>query len=174
MSRPTTEKVLGLVDSWQSSTFLHHAICKMSVTDLTYFSEDEQREIQAELDAGFKDIEEKSVISLSTYGSFFKQQGLIHHSCRYAVTAQKGFETMLVVDNIPVVDVSKKQRLIERLRQTFAKVGAPVEEESIDMPWNVTTGTNKGYVTFIPIFLSLLTLSFNQLCLSNVSRRQGS
>lgn len=62
---------------------------------------------------------------------------------------------MLVVDNIPVVDVSKKQRLLERLKQTFAKVGAPVEEESIDMPWDVTSGTNKGYVMFITIFFSI-------------------
>lgn len=46
----------------------------MSVTDLTYFSEDEQREIQAELDSGFKDIEEKSVISPSTYSNFLKQR----------------------------------------------------------------------------------------------------
>ncbi|KIR33179.1 eukaryotic translation initiation factor 3 subunit B [Cryptococcus deuterogattii 99/473] len=95
----------------------------MSVTDLDYFSKDEQREIEAELDTGFKVIEEK-----------------------YAVTAQKGFETMLVVDNIPVVDDSKKQRLLERLRQTFAKVGAPIEVESIDMPWNAATGTNKGFI----------------------------
>lgn len=64
---------------------------------------------------------------------------------RYAVAAQKGFETMLVVDNIPAVDDSKKQRLLERLRQTFAKVGAPIEVESIDMPWNAATGTNKRY-----------------------------
>ncbi|OXC62994.1 eukaryotic translation initiation factor 3 subunit B [Cryptococcus neoformans] len=95
----------------------------MSAADLGYFSEDEQREIEAELDIGFKDIEEK-----------------------YAVTAQKGFETMLVVDNIPIVDDSKKQRLLERLKQTFAKVGAPIEEESIEMPWNAAAGTNKGFV----------------------------
>lgn len=36
----------------------------MSAADLDYFSEDEQREIEAELDTGFKDIEEKCVISI--------------------------------------------------------------------------------------------------------------
>lgn len=92
------------------------------------------------------------MISRSTRSNLNRE--LIPYLCRYAVTAQKGFETMLVVDNIPIVDVSKKQRLLERLRQTFAKVGAPVEEESIDMPWNGTAGTNKGYVVLIPVFLS--------------------
>lgn len=79
---------------------------------------------------------------------------------RYAVAAQKGFETMLVVDNIPVVDDSKKQRLLERLRQTFAKVGAPIEVESIDMPWNAANGTNKGYRIVNSYFVIAVDFSF--------------
>lgn len=55
----TIEKVLSLTDSSQSSASRHHIIGKMSLADLSYFSEDEQREIQAELDTAFKAIEEK-------------------------------------------------------------------------------------------------------------------
>lgn len=77
------------------------------------------------------------------------------------MTAQKGFETMLVVDNIPIVDDSKKQRLLERLKQTFAKVGAPIEEESIDMPWNAAAGTNKGYRIINSCFVISVDFSFS-------------
>ncbi|OCF37588.1 eukaryotic translation initiation factor 3 subunit B [Kwoniella heveanensis CBS 569] len=87
------------------------------------FTEEEQLDLQAELEEGYAEIEEK-----------------------YAVDTQQGLENVLVVDNIPVVDEGKKQKLVDRLRQLFAKAGAPIEEESVNMPWDKEAGTNKGFI----------------------------
>jgi translation initiation factor 3 subunit B len=76
--------------------------------DLSAFSEEDQRDIEAELQEGYAEIEEK-----------------------YAVDTQQGFENVLVVDNVPLVNESKKDKLIERLRQTFAKAGAPIDEDRV-------------------------------------------
>jgi translation initiation factor 3 subunit B len=65
---------------------------------------------------------------------------------RYAVDTQKGFENVIVIDNIPIVDESKRQRLVERLRQVFDKAGAGIDEERISMPWDDAAATNKGLV----------------------------
>jgi translation initiation factor 3 subunit B len=63
---------------------------------------------------------------------------------RYAVDAQDGFENVVVLDNIPIVDEGKRQKLIERLRQAFDKAGAGLSEENIQMPWDDQAATNKG------------------------------
>ncbi len=57
---------------------------------------------------------------------------------------QQGFENVLVMDNVPVVDENKKQRLVDRLRQVFEKAGAAIEEDRINMPWDDKAGMNKG------------------------------
>jgi translation initiation factor 3 subunit B len=62
------------------------------------------------------------------------------------VDAQAGVENVLVVDNLPIVDESKRQRLVERLRQVFEKAGAGIDEDRLSMPWDNEKGTNKGYV----------------------------
>lgn len=63
---------------------------------------------------------------------------------RYAVDTQSGFENVLVLDNVPIVDESKKARLVDRLRQVFEKAGAPIDENKISMPWDDKAATNKG------------------------------
>jgi translation initiation factor 3 subunit B len=55
-------------------------------------------------------------------------------------------ENVVVVDNIPIVDEGKRQRLVDRLRSLFEKAGAPIEEDKINMPWDDAAGTNKGWV----------------------------
>lgn len=87
------------------------------------YDEEEELDLQAELEEGFAEIEQK-----------------------YAVDTQKGFENVLVVDNIPIVDESKKQRLIDRLRQVFEKVGAAIDADRISMPWDDAAATNKGFI----------------------------
>ena len=63
---------------------------------------------------------------------------------RYAVDAQQGVENVVVVDNIPIIDEGKRQRLVDRLRALFDKAGAGVDEDRISMPWDDAAGTNKG------------------------------
>ncbi|TYJ52427.1 eukaryotic translation initiation factor 3 subunit B [Cryptococcus floricola] len=95
----------------------------MSAQDLADFSDEEQLEIQQELQAAFNEIEEQ-----------------------YAVSTQKGFETVLVVDGIPVVDDSKRERLMDRLISTFKKAGAEIGADNVNMPWDKVAGTNKGFL----------------------------
>ncbi|KAL7421607.1 Translation initiation factor 3 subunit b [Cryptotrichosporon argae] len=91
--------------------------------DLSEFTEEERLDIEEELNEGFARIEEQ-----------------------YAVDTQSGFENVLVLDNVPIVDESKRARLIERLRQAFAKAGAAIDEERVSMPWDDAAGTNKGFL----------------------------
>lgn len=94
-----------------------------SYDEHTELTEEEQADFEAELEEAYADIENK-----------------------YAVDTQKGFENVIVVDNIPIVDESKRQRLVERLRQVFDKAGAGIDEDRIAMPWDDAAATNKGYV----------------------------
>ena len=50
----------------------------------------------------------------------------------------------MVIDNVPIVDEAKKQRLVDRLRSVFEKSGAAIDEDRIGIPWDEEKGTNKG------------------------------
>jgi translation initiation factor 3 subunit B len=65
---------------------------------------------------------------------------------RFAPDTQEGFENVLVLDNVPIVDEGKRDKLVARLRSEFNKAGAPIDEENISMPWDDQAGTNKGSV----------------------------
>jgi translation initiation factor 3 subunit B len=60
------------------------------------------------------------------------------------VDAQQGVENVVVVDNVPIVDEGKREKLVARLRALFEKAGAAIDEDRIDMPWDDAAGTNKG------------------------------
>jgi translation initiation factor 3 subunit B len=85
------------------------------------FSEEEEQDFYAELDEGYAKIEDE-----------------------FAVDTQSGFENVLVLDNVPIVDEGKRAKLVTRLRSDFNKAGAPIDEENIQMPWDDEAGTNKG------------------------------
>jgi translation initiation factor 3 subunit B len=104
----------------------------------TELSEEEQADFEAELQEAYADIEAK-----------------------YAVDTQKGFENVVVVDNIPIVDESKRQRLVERLRQIFEKAGAGIDEDRIAMPWDDAAGTNKGYASMLLLCKAVLIVDFS-------------
>lgn len=66
------------------------------------------------------------------------------------------FDNVLVVDNVPLVNTDRRQKLLDRLRQLFAKAGAPLKGElregegedrgydDMDMPWDDENDSNKG------------------------------
>lgn len=72
--------------------------------------------------------------------------------CRYQLEALSGLDNILVVDNVPLVNADRRQKLLDRLRQAFAKAGAPLsgkqrEDESyedMEMPWDKEADSNKG------------------------------
>lgn len=90
-------------------------------------------------------------------------------SRRYAVSPLDGFDNVLVVDNVPIVDASKKQKLFDRLRSTFAKAGAPlsgnVAEDGtysdMEMPWDNEKGESKGYAA---IHVDMRSVRAHPLC----------
>ncbi|GMK57630.1 hypothetical protein CspeluHIS016_0404640 [Cutaneotrichosporon spelunceum] len=95
----------------------------MTDLDLSGFTEEERYEIEAELHDGYADIEKE-----------------------HGVDSQKGFDNVIVVDNVPIVDEAKKEKLIMRLCQLFQKAGAPIDEDRVDMPWDDKAATSKGFV----------------------------
>ncbi|BEJ17414.1 hypothetical protein CspHIS471_0608150 [Cutaneotrichosporon sp. HIS471] len=95
----------------------------MTDLDLSGFTEEERYEIEAELNDGYADIEKE-----------------------HSVDSQKGFENVLVVDNVPIVDEGRKEKLILRLCQLFQKAGAPIDEDRVDMPWDDKAATSKGFI----------------------------
>lgn len=121
--------------------------------------EEERLDIEAELAEGFADIEERSVT--------WSAVGRRADRTRFAVDAQQGVENVIVVDNVPIVDESKKQRLVERLRQVFDRAGAGIEEDHISMPWDDEKGTNKGCVLQLWVWSELMS----QLPLPYLPRR---
>jgi translation initiation factor 3 subunit B len=122
----------------------------MSLENGYKMSEEEERDFQAEIEEGFAEIEQKCVdpilIHLKTPLSRTASRRVKTRrlTCRYAVDTQQGFENVLVIDNTPIVDESKKDKLLARLRSEFSKAGAPLDEDRIQMPWDDAAGTNKG------------------------------
>ncbi|CAG8781349.1 32598_t:CDS:2, partial [Racocetra persica] len=67
----------------------------------------------------------------------------------YQVPFEEGFDTIIVVDNAPIVDESKKEKLLKFIRKIFKNVGN-IKEGGIYMPMDPDpkTGnpTSKGYL----------------------------
>ncbi len=55
-----------------------------------------------------------------------------------------------MIDNIPIVDTARRQKLLDRLRQKFDAVGASIDEAGCFMPWDAQGegegGSNKGFL----------------------------
>jgi hypothetical protein len=63
---------------------------------------------------------------------------------RYQVSIDDGFDNVLVVDGIPVIDESKRDRLLAKIAKEFGRKGAPVKPEDFYVPWDQTTNKSKG------------------------------
>jgi translation initiation factor 3 subunit B len=63
-----------------------------------------------------------------------------------------GLDNVLVVDNLPSVNSDRRQKLLDRARQQFAKAGSPLSGkqredgsyEDMEMPWDQEGDSNKG------------------------------
>ncbi|KDQ52424.1 hypothetical protein JAAARDRAFT_162852 [Jaapia argillacea MUCL 33604] len=65
---------------------------------------------------------------------------------KYQVQAEEGFEHILVVDNVPVIDKSKLEKLLIKVAKEFSRKGIPIKPDDIYLPWNDSTGKSKGYM----------------------------
>ena len=56
-------------------------------------------------------------------------------------------DNIVVVDGAPVIDASKKERLVTKICKDFGKKGVHVKADNIFMPWDDKAGKSKGCVS---------------------------
>ncbi|PCH40766.1 translation initiation factor eIF-3b [Wolfiporia cocos MD-104 SS10] len=65
---------------------------------------------------------------------------------KYQVQYEEGFDNILLVDGIPVVDKSKLEKLLAKIAKEFTRKGAPIKPENITVPWDEAKGKSKGII----------------------------
>ena len=65
-------------------------------------------------------------------------------SSRYKVRLEEGFDHILVVDGVPVIDRSKLDKLLAKIAKEFTRKGAAIKPDDISLTWNDQTGKSKG------------------------------
>ncbi|KAG6895997.1 hypothetical protein C0992_010972 [Termitomyces sp. T32_za158] len=83
---------------------------------------------------------------------------------KYKVQYDDGLDTTLVVDGVPVIDESKRERLLNKFCKEFGRKGVTIKPEDVYMPWNDATGKSKGYA-----FVDFRTVDDANLALSVVN-----
>lgn len=63
---------------------------------------------------------------------------------RYHVPYEDGFDSVIVIDNLPAVDSSRKDKLLQVLNKHLKKCNAP-KPDNLFMPWDDATNQSKGY-----------------------------
>jgi len=83
----------------------------------------------------------------------------LHHSftngenflIRFEVVADEGFDNIVVLDGVPVIDNSRREKLLTKITKEFAKRGSTISANNITVPWDDSTGMSKGCAhLFIP------------------------
>ena len=73
--------------------------------------------------------------------------------CRYQVQSDEGFDNILVVDGVPVIDKSKLEKLLQKISKDFSRKGCPIKPENISVPWN-DSGKSKGCASLVLIIFA--------------------
>ena len=68
---------------------------------------------------------------------------------RYKVRLEEGFDHILVVDGVPIIDKSKLEKLLAKISKEFTRKGAAIKPDDISVPWNEKTGKSNGYEPLI-------------------------
>ncbi|KAN0109913.1 Eukaryotic translation initiation factor eIF2A domain containing protein [Russula decolorans] len=63
---------------------------------------------------------------------------------KYQVRLEDGFDNILVVDGVPVIDKSKLEKLLTKIAKAFTRKGAAIKPDDIFVPWN-EAGKSNGY-----------------------------
>lgn len=70
---------------------------------------------------------------------------------RYRVDRPEGYDHLLVVDGVPVIDQSKSEKLISKISKDFGRKGVQIKPDQMDIPWDAASGKSKGYThVFFP------------------------
>ncbi|TFY80481.1 hypothetical protein EWM64_g3531 [Hericium alpestre] len=65
---------------------------------------------------------------------------------KYNVTQEEGFDNILVVDGVPVVDKSKLDKLLAKAAKEFTRKGASIKPDDMTVPWDDAAGKSKGFI----------------------------
>ena len=65
-------------------------------------------------------------------------------SVRFKVVADESFENIVVLDGVPVIDSSRRDKLITKICKEFAKRGSTISASNITVPWDDAAGKSKG------------------------------
>lgn len=57
---------------------------------------------------------------------------------------EEGYDSVVIVDGLPIIDQSKEERLVARIRKEFSRKGAPIPDDGIHMAWDKKAGKSKG------------------------------
>lgn len=107
-----------------------------------------------ELLNGYKEIEEKYIIFDASHSPRKNADPNTLFAPRNQLMNLSTFDNVLVVDNVPLVNTDRKQKLLDRLRAKFAQSGAPLQGnardgedagyDDMEMPWDEAADSNKG------------------------------
>lgn len=71
-------------------------------------------------------------------------------SIRYKIVAEESFDNIVILDGVPIIDNSRRDRLLTRISKEFAKRDSTISPDDMIVPWDDSAGKSKGYVhTFI-------------------------
>ncbi|KZV94100.1 translation initiation factor eIF-3b [Exidia glandulosa HHB12029] len=65
---------------------------------------------------------------------------------KYQVHLNEGYDNVVVVDGVPLIDHSKEEKLYAKIGKEFARKGCPFRPENLYMPWDSSTNKSKGYL----------------------------
>ena len=68
----------------------------------------------------------------------------MHVCTRYKVELEEGFDNIIVLDGVPVIDGSKVEKLLAKVCKEFSKRGAHIKPADIHLPWDEKTSKSKG------------------------------
>lgn len=65
-------------------------------------------------------------------------------SVRFKVVADESFDNIVVLDGVPIIDNSRRERLLTKISKEFAKRDSTISPNDIIVPWDNATGKSKG------------------------------
>lgn len=84
---------------------------------------------------------------------------------KYSIQMPTTFDNLVIVDNVPIVDTAKEEKLLNVIKKIFKPV-ALLQENAIVMPKDQKTCKSKGYVNCIelrycPLFINIFFRSLH-------------
>ncbi|RXW24785.1 hypothetical protein EST38_g1094 [Candolleomyces aberdarensis] len=65
---------------------------------------------------------------------------------KYNVQFDDGLDNIIVVDGVPRIDESRREKLLTKIAREFSRRGISVKPDTMFMPWDTTEGKSKGFL----------------------------